>query len=93
MADPFLAAGNIGVKPHVCWFAIVSELAYQHISEVGDLCYFLEVSLLGFLKGNVGAGGNWKLDQYGSPLGCRCSLQALAGQIMQSLQMICSCRI
>eukprot|EP00957_Ditylum_brightwellii_P043874 3327405-Ditylum_brightwellii.AAC.1 len=72
MVDPFLAVGSIGVKPHVCQFAIVLELAYKHVSEVGALYIFLK---------------------YGGQLGCRCSLQALAGQIMQSLRMICSCRI
>eukprot|EP00957_Ditylum_brightwellii_P144307 10993888-Ditylum_brightwellii.AAC.1 len=93
MADPFLAAGNIGVKPHMCRFAIVLELEYQHVSKVGDLCYFLKVSLLGFLEGDVGAHCNWKLVQHSSPLGCHCSLQALAEQIVQSLRMICGCGI
>eukprot|EP00957_Ditylum_brightwellii_P171188 13032148-Ditylum_brightwellii.AAC.1 len=63
MADPFLAAGNIGIKRHVCRFTIVLELAYQHVSKVGDLCYFLD-----FLKGGVGVRGNWKLVQHSGPL-------------------------
>eukprot|EP00957_Ditylum_brightwellii_P014345 1079674-Ditylum_brightwellii.AAC.1 len=93
MVDPFLTAGNIGVKPHVCRFAIVLELEYQHVSKVCDLRNLFKVSLLGLLKSNSGARGNRKLVQYGNPLGCRCSLQTLAKQIVQSLRMICGCRI
>eukprot|EP00957_Ditylum_brightwellii_P126739 9660011-Ditylum_brightwellii.AAC.1 len=60
MTDPFLVVSNIGVEPYVCQFAIVLELANQHVSKVRHLYNLFKVDLQGLFKSDLCLSSHWE---------------------------------